>query len=203
MATRVYFERGKRSVFAAAIEWPGWCRRAKTEEAALEALLEYRDRYAAVLSTPFRPGKLEVVGAVPGNATTDFGAPAVETPWDHESITPRELKRQVAVLEDCWAYFDEVVTTAPATLTKGPRGGGRDRDQVVDHTREAERHYCSALGTRVPPRTPWASSARRSSSVVARRFARRQVATAYSLRRMAWHVLDHAWEIEDKGVPVN
>ncbi len=203
MATRVYFERGQRSVFAAAIEWPGWCRHAKTEEAALDALLEYRDRYAAVLSTPFRPGTLEVVGAVPGNATTDFGAPAVETPWDHESITPRELKRQIAVLEDCWAYFDEVVTTAPATLTKGPRGGGRDRDKVVDHTREAERHYCSALGTRVAPRTPWAAQRATVVSSLLAELPGAKWPPRYSLRRMAWHVLDHAWEIEDKGVPVN
>jgi len=30
VATRVYFEEGKSSVFAAAIDWPGWCRRAKS-----------------------------------------------------------------------------------------------------------------------------------------------------------------------------
>jgi len=69
VATRVYFEEGKSSVFAAAIDWPGWCRRAKSRDAALEALLDYQGRYAAVLSMPFKPGTFEVVGAVPGNAT--------------------------------------------------------------------------------------------------------------------------------------
>ena len=155
VSTRVYFEEGKSSVFAAAIDWPGWCRRAKTMDLAIEALLDYQDRYAAVLSVPFKPGNLDVVGTVAGNATTDFGAPAVDTPWDAEPITSRDLKRQVQVLDDCWTYFDAVVESAPATLTKGPRGGGRDRDGVVAHVREAERHYCSKLGTRVPPRTPW------------------------------------------------
>ena len=91
MATRVYFEEGKHSVFAAAIDWPGWCRRAKSKDLALEALLDYQDRYAAVLSVPFKPGKLDVVGAVAGNATTDFGAPGVDTPWDAEPITSRDL----------------------------------------------------------------------------------------------------------------
>jgi len=55
VATRVYFEEGKSSVFAAAIDWPGWCRRAKSRDAALEALLDYQGRYAAFslcLSSP-------------------------------------------------------------------------------------------------------------------------------------------------------
>ena len=119
MSTRVYFEKGKSSVFAAAIDWPGWCRRAKTEDLALEALFDYQDRYAAILSLPFKPGKFEVVGSVPGNATTDFGAPAVDTPWDAEAITTRDLKRQVTVLQDCWTFFDGVVETAPGSVDEG------------------------------------------------------------------------------------
>jgi hypothetical protein len=199
MPTRLYFEEGKHSVFAVAIGWPGWCRRAKTNDLALEALLEYQDRYAAVLSVPFKPGKLEVVGAIAGNATTDFGAPAVESPWDSEPITARELQRQMAVLEDIWAYFDGVVDSAPATLRKGPRGGGRDRDAVVAHVREAERHYCSALGTRVPPRTPWAEQRAVVRSTLLVGSPEAKWPPRYSLTRIAWHVLDHAWEIEDKS----
>jgi hypothetical protein len=118
VTTRVYFEKGKHSVFAAAIDWPGWCRHAKTEDLALEALLDYQDRYAAVLSVPFKPGTLVVVGSVAGNATTDFGAPAVDTPWDAEAITARDLKRQVTVLEDCWVV-----------LRRRRRRGARDVDE--------------------------------------------------------------------------
>ena len=199
MTTRVYFEKGKRSVFAAAVDWPGWCRHAKTEDLALEALLDYQDRYAAVLSVPFKPGTLVVVGSVAGNATTDFGAPAVDTPWDAEAITARDLKRQVTVLEDCWTYFDGVVDAAPATLTKGPRGGGRDRDGVVAHTREAERHYCSKLGTRVPPRTPWAQQRDTVTRLLLSGSPEAKWPPRYSIRRLAWHVIDHAWEIEDKS----
>jgi hypothetical protein len=200
VATRVYFEEGKHSVFAAAIDWPGWCRRAKTRDAALEALLDYQARYGAVLSMPFKPGRLEVVGSVIGNATTDYGAPDKATAWDLEALTTRDLKRQVAVLNDCWTFFDAVVDAAPAALRKGPRGGGRDRDGVVSHTREAERHYCSKLGTRVAPRTPWVDQ---RALVTTALLAGSPAATwppQYSLRRLAWHVLDHAWEIEDKSV---
>jgi len=199
VSTRVYFEEGKSSVFAAAIDWPGWCRRAKTMDLAIEALLDYQDRYAAVLSVPFKPGNLDVVGTVAGNATTDFGAPAVDTPWDAEPITSRDLKRQVQVLDDCWTYFDAVVESAPATLTKGPRGGGRDRDGVVAHVREAERHYCSKLGTRVPPRTPWIDQREVVSTALLAGSPDGTWPSRYSLRRLAWHVLDHAWEIEDKS----
>jgi len=199
VATRVYFEEGKSSVFAAALDWPGWCRRAKTTDLALEALLDYQDRYGGVLSMPFRPARFEVVGRVKGNATTDFGAPGMDTPWDAEPITARDLERQVAVLKDCWTYFDAVVDAAPATLTKGPRGGGRDRDGVVAHVREAERHYCSALGTRVPPRTPWPEQRATITATLLTGSPAAKWPSRYSLRRLAWHVLDHAWEIEDKS----
>lgn len=197
--TRVYFEVGKSSVFAAALEWPGWCRRAKTRDLALEALLDYQGRYEAIVTSTFKPGKLEVVGDVAGNATTDFGAPGVESPWDAEPLSAHELKKQVSVLVDCWNYFDSVVKNATPTLVKGPRGGGRDRDAVVDHVREAERHYCSKLGTRVPPRTPWSAQRDVVTSTLLAGAPTSVWPPRYSMRRLAWHVVDHAWEIEDKS----
>jgi len=199
MSTRVYFEEGRSSVFAGAIDWPGWCRRAKSPDLALQALLDYQDRYTAVLSVPFKPGKLVVVGSVRGNATTDFGAPGVDTPWDGEAISARDLARQVRVLQDCWTYFDEVVANAPVTLTRGPRGGGRDRDEIVPHVQEAERHYCSKLGTRVPPRTPWVEQRAVIHKALLAGSPGGAWPSRYALRRLAWHVLDHAWEIEDKS----
>ena len=195
----MYFEVGKNSVFAAAIDWPGWCRRAKTKDLALEALLEYQDRYDAIVTSTFKPGKLDVVGEVPGNATTDFGAPAVSSPWDAEPLSAHALTTQVSVLVDCWDYFDSVVNNATPTLAKGPRGGGRDRDAIVDHVREAERHYCSKLGTRVPPRTPWSAQRDVITSTLLAGAPESVWPPRYSMRRMAWHVVDHAWEIEDKS----
>ncbi len=178
---------------------PGGVDAARPTTSRSKQLLDYHDRYAAVLSVPFKPGKLEVVGAITGNATTDFGAPGVASPWDAEPITSRELKRQIAILEDIWSYFDAVVAAASVTLRKGPRGGGRDRDAVVTHVHEAERHYCSALGTRVPPRTPTVERRAVITSALLAGSPGAKWPPRYTLTRLGWHVLDHAWEIEDKS----
>jgi hypothetical protein len=194
---RVYLEEGKQWVFAAAIDWPGWCRRAKSAHEALEALEEYRGRYAAAVPARRVVGRLRVVGTVTGDATTDFGAPSIRGPWDDEVLTAPTKKRQISLLEDCWRYFDEVVETSSAMLRKGPRGGGRDRDGVVAHVREAERAYAPKAGVRIAPRTPWPEQRRLIVSGL-KANADTTWPTAYAVRRIAWHVLDHAWEIEDK-----
>ncbi len=198
--SRVYLEEGKNTVFAIALDWPGWCRRAKTPDLAIEALDEYRERYAKIVSATFRPGPFDVVGTAKGNGTTDFGAPDARGPWDQDELTPLELERQLVVLQDCWNYFDTVVENAPAALQKGPRGGGRDRDGIVDHVREAERAYCSRVGFRVAPRTPW--DEQRDVVVTTLRAGTQNAKwpVSYAIRRCAWHVVDHAWEIEDKSL---
>jgi hypothetical protein len=195
----VYVEEGKNSVFAVSLEWPGWCRRAKTVDLAIESLDNYRDRYAQILTSPFRPGPFEIIGKIKGNATTDFGAPDARGPWDDDSLSPQELSRQIAVLQDCWNYFDAVVDNSPATLRKGPRGGGRDRDPIADHVRNAERAYCSKLGFRVAPRTPWDEQRDVVVTTLKAAGPNAKWPVAYALRRIAWHVVDHAWEIEDKS----
>jgi hypothetical protein len=192
-------EQGKNSVFAVSLDWPGWCRRAKTPDLALQALEDYRSRYAKIVSVSFDPGTLSVIGTTPGNVTTDFGAPDARGPWDDVSLTPKELSRQLSILQDCWNYFDDVVDHAPAVLRRGPRGGGRDRDAIADHVREAERHYCSRVGFRVAPRTPW--DEQRDVVLTTMRAVTQHAkwTTAYAIRRCAWHIVDHAWEIEDKS----
>ena len=201
MATsRVYLEEGKNSVFAISLEWPGWCRRAKTADLAIEALDSYRDRYAKIITSPFLPGPFEVVGTLTGNATTDFGAPDARGPWDKETLTTQELSRQISVLQDCWNYFDVTVDHAPSALRKGPRGGGRDRDGVVNHVREAERAYCSRVGFRVAPRTPWDEQRDVVVTTLRAKTPAAKWPVAYALRRIAWHIVDHAWEIEDKSI---
>jgi hypothetical protein len=197
--SRVYLEEGARSVFAVSLDWPGWCRREKTSELAIAALEQYRDRYAKIVPAAFQSGSFDVVGTARGNATTDYGAPDARGPWDEIELSESELARQMDVLQDCWNYFDTVVEHAPLVLRRGPRGGGRDRDHIVDHVREAERAYCSRMGFRVAPRTPW--DEQRDVVLTTLRAAAPSATwpTAYAIRRCAWHVLDHAWEIEDKS----
>src|SRR3954447_15767345 len=207
---RVAMECGRTWTFATALDWPGWCRRARTsagQEAALDILLEYADRYATVLRAAglltakkrFPPGQPDLVGSVPGNATTDFGAPAVAGPWDDEPLDAKEKKRRVELLQACWDAFDRSVAGSAATLVKGPRGGGRDRDKIADHVRDAERAYARKLGLQLPPRTPWPEQ--RAAIVDAIIEAENDTGRwplRYGINRTAWHVLDHAWEIEDK-----
>lgn len=198
--SRVYVEEGTTSVFAVSLDWPGWCRRAKSPNLAIEALDAYRDRYAKIVTSAFRPGAFEVVGSAKGNATTDFGAPDTRGAWDKVPLTTRELNRHIAVLQDCWNYFDAILDEAPKEMRRGPRGGGRDRDAIADHVREAERAYCSKVGARVAPRTAW--DEQRDIVVTTLKSSTPNVKwpTAYAIRRIAWHVVDHAWEIEDKSV---
>jgi hypothetical protein len=197
--TRVSLEAGKTWVFAIALDWPGWCRRGKGEEAALEALTEYAARYRAMAGPAFKPGELEVVGRVESDMHADFGAPGVPGPWDGEALTAKEADRMTALLEQCWHGFDKVVAKAPQDLAKGPRGGGRDRDTIVDHVREAERAYGRKLGVQVPPRTPWPEQREAIAAALRAAPEDQKWPVRYGLTRLAWHVTDHAWEIEDKS----
>jgi hypothetical protein len=201
-ATRIYLERGKTWVFAAALDWPGWCRRGRGEQAAVDTLLDYADRYAAVVGAGFAPGLIEVVGRVVGNRTTDFGAPDARGRWDSEPFDAAEVDRHVGLLEASWRYLDAVVSVASAELRKGPRGGGRDRDAVVDHVREAERAYSAKIGVRIPPRTPWPDQRASLAGALRSGVPAPAWPLRYAIRRCAWHVLDHAWEIEDKRTDV-
>ncbi|HEX3424984.1 MAG TPA: hypothetical protein VHT30_02565 [Acidimicrobiales bacterium] len=206
--TRVYLDTGKTWTFACAVDWPGWCRRAKGPEAALLTLLAYQERYSIVAGPGFEPGEPEMIGEVRGDALADFGAPGGRGAWDDEGFSVADADRWAAVVAACWHRFDEVAADAPAELRRGPRGGGRQRDAIVDHVREAERTYGRKFGVRLPPRTPW--SEQRTQFLAALRAGgqadggRSLAAGAswplrYAFRRIAWHVLDHAWEIEDRA----
>jgi hypothetical protein len=196
--TDVFLEVGRTWTFASAVEWPGWSRRGKGEDAALQVLADYADRYAAAVGESVDP-TFVVIGRATGTATTEFGAPDVVSDADWAPLSKDGAARLATLLERVWAAFDGAVAGSAAELTKGPRGGGRNRDAIVDHVREAERSYARKFGARVPPRRPWAEQraaivdAIRNQSDPDPRWPLR-----YAVRRTAWHVLDHAWEIEDK-----
>ena len=214
--TRVMVETGRSKIFAAALDWPGWARGAARRggpEAVLEALDDYRERYAAVASVAgvgFRPSRtFDVVETVDGDATTDFGVLNVVAPADSQPWTAAEAKRQVALLRAGWAELDRLAVEASPTLRRGPRGGGRDRDAVVEHVVGAERAYARKIGVRHPPFDPTDAGAVQAlrDDLCAVLLAARDGeqlepngwTARYAVRRMAWHVLDHVWEIEDKS----
>ena len=216
-SVELFLEVGTTRVFAGALDWPGWCRSGRNEEAAIENLLAYQDRYAAVLDragVPFIGNAPEfvIVERLQGGSGTDFGVPSVAAAADARPLDATELERQSRLLGACWGAFDQVVAATRATqveLRKGPRGGGRDLDKIEAHVLEAEVAYLSQLGSRSsrPATAPSvretalaALAARASGDPVATPSkAQRPWSPRYFVRRAAWHVLDHVWEIEDRA----
>jgi hypothetical protein len=212
---RVYVEITPKRTFAGAVEWPGWCRSAKTVDDALQTLVDYADRYASVIArsrlgfTPPRSADdLEVVERLKGNATTEFGAPGVPPKADSRKVSEAELHRLTTILEASWRAFDRAAERAVGvTLTKGPRGGGRDLPKIVEHVRGAEEGYLSALGSRRPAEAGAlrktvlnALAARAQSKPLADpNKVKKLWSPRFYVRRSAWHALDHAWEIEDRS----
>ena len=215
-ATRVAIEVGRSAkLFATALDWPGWSRgvpRKAGPEAGLEALDDYRVRYAAVAAAgdvPFRPPRtFDVVETRDGDASTDFGVASIGFAADGEPWTAAEARRQVGLLRGSWRELDRVAAESTASLRRGPRGGGRDRDDIVRHVVEAERGYARRLGVRHPPFDPFDLGAREAlrGEVAEVLLAARDMTPAtdrgwtprYAVRRFTWHVVDHVWEIEDK-----
>src|SRR5438094_7804405 len=145
---------GAKKAFASAAGWPGWCRSGKDEARALEALAAYGPRYAKVaglagIVLPKDATDFKVVERLPGNATTDFGAPGIPAKDEAKSLTPAETTRMLALLDAAWNYLDQVRARAPASLRKGPRGGGRDREKMYAHVLDSELGYSRHVGLRL------------------------------------------------------
>jgi hypothetical protein len=196
--TRVYIEAGDKKTFASAADWPGWCRAGKDEASALAALATYAPRYAKVtklarIELPKDATNFNVIERLTGNATTDFGAPGMPAKNESKPLTATETRRMVALVEACWKYLDQVRARVPQELRKGPRGGGRDRDKMYAHVLEAEVGYGPAIGVRVKQSD---RKALREAFLNPNRDTKWPV--AYAVRRIAWHALDHAWEMEDR-----
>jgi hypothetical protein len=210
--TEVVLEVSKALTFASAVDWPGWCRSGKTPDDALQVLADYAQRYAAIARIAHvrfalaAAEEFAVVDETEGNATTGFGTPGKTAPTDDRDLTRSEADRQVRLLEASWAELDRLAVEAPAELRKGPRGGGRDRDRVVDHVVEAERSYARKIGVRHPPYHGDRAALEACRAEIAEVLRAAPPAEAgwsprYFLRRATWHVLDHVWEIEDKSEP--
>jgi hypothetical protein len=218
----VYLEVGQKRVFACAVDWPGWCRSGRDEGSALRALLEYGRRYAPVVQTaalvlrvPRGEADLSVVERLEGDSSTDFGAPGAVPACDLWPVEQAELERLRRLLRASWQAFDAAVAAAMGReLSKGPRGGGRDLDGIVRHVLGGEQGYLSRLG-RNPRLSEAADPGESMGRVREAAFdaldasSRGELPTRgprggqiwpvrYYVRRAAWHVLDHAWEIEDR-----
>ena len=209
----VALESAPKKTFATALDWPGWSRSGKTDELALEALLAYAPRYAllaAAAGLDFAASfEADVVERADGGSGTEFGVPSRTHDADNRAVDAGEGKRLAAIVEAAWANFAKVAAKAPAELRKGPRGGGRDRDKIVAHVTESDWYYARELGMKVKqPDVADAAAvkAMRAEMLEVLRqpsdggpLAGRKWTQRYAARRIAWHALDHAWEIEDRS----
>jgi hypothetical protein len=220
----VYLEFGTKRTFAAALDWPGWCRPGPNEIEALTALLAYGPKYAAILAgtrlgfvAPKDLTQLVVVERLRGTATTDFGAPSVAPSVDHDrSCDAAEVKRFEKILRAGWRAFDNAVRSARGKrLATGPRGGGRSLEAIVTHVIQADAGYLAAVGWKAP------KAAKPAEQLMATREAILSALKAsaaggipaqgprggvrwsarYFVRRVSWHVMAHAWEIERRFAP--
>lgn len=222
----VYLEIGAKRTFASALDWPGWCRSGRDEESALQALADYGNRYARVLPTegkakefgfqaPADVPSFVVLERLKGNATTDFGTPGRAPARDSEPVSDSELDRFQSILKACWRTFDGAVKSAKGKeLRKGPRGGGRELDGVVRHVLGGDGGYLASLGWKLTPDegADLSEELKRTRKAILeglKAAAHGEIpergprggirwTPRYFVRREAWHVLDHAWELEDR-----
>jgi hypothetical protein len=221
----VYLESASKRTFALAVDWPGWARAGRGADEALVALVAYRGRYASVprrarigFAAPKDVSGFEVVETIRGNPTTEFGAPGMPLPSDADPLDEKELKRLTKLLVAAWETFDEAAASAKGVrLRLGPRGGGRSVAKMIDHVLEAEGAYLGALGARplkASAGDPIGSLKAMREEMLATlaavahgepianpRNTKKRWSPRYTIRRSAWHALDHAWEIEDRSGP--
>jgi hypothetical protein len=134
---------------------------------------------------------------------------------DYErSCDAATLRRFEKILGAGWRAFDEAVESARGkTLATGPRGGGRSLDAIVRHVIDADAGYLVAVGWKAPkaaePRERLAATreailaaleASATGEIPAKgpRGGARWTAR-YFVRRVAWHVMAHVWEIERRA----
>ncbi len=209
--------KGKK-VVAVAQDWPGLSRGAAREELAIDKLRSYIARYASVASRAGLPFDYEspegfdpeVVERYQGTASTDFwGISFAFSEFDRQAQSNDELERELALMQACWAEFDEVRHRVSAELQKGPRGGGRDRDRIVQHTISVEHDWSPKLSPGADKDVPLTDDALRLHrenycADIRTLHAEGRLAGKWPLRFLirhtAFHTMDHTWEMEDKDL---
>jgi hypothetical protein len=214
---RVILEVGKkRRVVAGAMDWPGLDRWGTSEDDAVEKLLSYVPRYAGVAeragkrSAFARARDVDVVERVPGSSSTDFwGIAHVPSEIERDVLSAADLERRLDLLQASWSYFDDVVKGASHDLRPGPRSAGRSRDQIIRHVYLNEPEQFSR---KVEVRTPF-EDVLAPGGLARHRHQYLEAIRAYNaegrpartwpiqflVRRTAHHVMDHAWEVEDRS----
>jgi hypothetical protein len=153
-----------------------------------------------------------VVERYSGNSSTDYwGIAHVPSETEREVLSAADLDRRLELLSACWAYFDDVAGRVSEELRLGPRGGGWTRDEIIRHVHVNE---SGQFSRKVEVRTP-RDAMLTSDGRAAHRLEYLDAIRAYNadgkpagrtwsiqflVRRTAHHVMDHAWEMEDRDL---
>ena len=148
-----------------------------------------------------------------GDAATDMGSLSGKEPeYDSQPVDEKEHQRLIKFLEASWAELDRVVEAARGKeLQTGVRGGGRKLNAIVEHVLGGEGGYLHRLDYKRSKEAETDVKLSRAAMLEAlARSVRGEVpefgprggkrwSARYFVRRETWHVLDHAWEIEDRS----
>lgn len=210
--------KGKRMA-AVALHWPGLERGGKTEQEALDNLRAYLSRYSPVAQLAKMDAAFDairdfgVVEQYQGTGSTDYwGISFAFSSFDQQDLSQDELDRELTLMQACWAFFDDVASRVSVEMQKGPRGGGRDRDQIIGHAFRTEQDWAEKVGVFTPD-----DALLTDAGIKAHRKAYCQAIRDYHgrgimpgkiakwpirflIRHTAYHTLDHAWEMEDKDL---
>jgi hypothetical protein len=208
-----------RKVVAVAVDWPGLEQGAKTQEEAIQRLHSYIPRYSKVAKLAAMEAEFDIIKDIkvveqyPGTGSTDFwGISFAFSSIDKQAMSVDELERELRLMQACWTFFDDVRAHVSAELQQGPRGGGRDRDEIVRHLFVNEQGWVKMLGVLTPDEamlTKKGMKAHREGYCRAIRDYHSQGKLAgkiakwplrYLIRHTAFHTMDHAWEMEDKDL---
>jgi len=221
MSVRTVIDRGPKGkkTVAFALDWPGWSRGAKTDEVALQTLESYRERYRPVAALAGMEKEFEAAGPVEivedkvGTPSVDFWAISFSpSSLETEPLDEADLERGITLLRAAWEFFDNVAARVSPEMRKGPRGGGRERDEIIRHQFRVESlDFAAKVGLQMPDgpilagddlrryRDDYVAGMRAyNSGEITRRM--RSWNLPFLIRHSAFHALDHAWEMEDKDL---
>jgi hypothetical protein len=146
-------------------------------------------------------------GDLPEALARQFGVPGRVSEADRRPTSAAEADRLGRRVAAAWAWLDETAASAPEELRRGPRGGGRDTSKIIAHTLLADHAYAQAMGLRLPAPDDREAAARLRGAMLemlgqpsdGSPLHGRKWPARYAAHRIAWHALDHAWEIVDRS----
>ncbi len=159
-----------------------------------------------------RARDVEVVERVPGSSSTDFwGIAHVPSEIEREVLSPADLERRLDLLRRAGRTSTTSLRASPATCGPDPAAPGARATRSSATCTATSRSRCHARSRSERPLevvlTPEGLATHRQAYLDAFRAYNAEGKPArtwpiqFLVRRTAYHVMDHAWEMEDRAEP--